>query len=177
MQTPIHPATRLEDLPQEMPTLNRADQVWRVTSPDAEPYLVLSEFQTRWDAGKKLDMALYALWLKKKHRLRVVPTILLCLPNHLIWKRTELMNVLAESPIYQQIQEEGRRKGQEAGLQKGRQEGLIQAVKLGLELRFGGEGMDLFPEVEQCSDLVILAGAREAIREGRTLEEIKRLFQ
>jgi hypothetical protein len=81
LQTQIDPATRLEDLPQEMPALNRADQVWRVTSPGFEPYLVLSEFQTHWDADKKLDMALYTLWLKKKYRLRVVPTILLCLPN------------------------------------------------------------------------------------------------
>src|SRR5687768_11383733 len=81
LQTPIPPESRFDDLPQEMPALNRADQVWRVTMPGAEPFLVLSEFQTHWDVEKKLDMALYALWLKKKYRLRVVPTILLCLPN------------------------------------------------------------------------------------------------
>src|SRR4051812_43822287 len=81
LQTSVDPASRIEDLPQEMPTLNRADQVWRVTSPGSEPYLMLSEFQTHWDAEKKLDMALYTFWLKKKLRLRVIPVVLLCLPN------------------------------------------------------------------------------------------------
>jgi hypothetical protein len=49
--------------------------------PDSEPFLVVSEFQTRWDSNKKLDLALYTLYLKKKYRLRVIPAILLCLPN------------------------------------------------------------------------------------------------
>jgi len=56
LQSPVDPATHVEELPQEMPTLNRADQVWRVISPGAEPYLVLSEFLTNWDADKKLDV-------------------------------------------------------------------------------------------------------------------------
>ena len=76
--------------------------------------------------------------------------------------------------------QEGWQKGQQEGWQKGQQEGwqkgLIEAVKLGLELRFGGEGVALFPKAEQCSNLSILAGAQEAIRKGAGLEEIKRLF-
>ncbi len=72
--------------------------------------------------------------------------------------------------------EEGRQEGQQEGWKRGRQEGLIEAVKLGLELRFGGEGVDLFPKVEQCSDLLLLTQAQDAIRRGRELEEIKRLF-
>ena len=95
---------------------------------------------------------------------------------NLIWKRTELMNILAESPIYKQIQEEGRQEGWQKGRQEGWQKGLIEAVKLGLELRFGGEGVALFAQVDQCADLSILAEAQEAIRKGRQLEEIGRLF-
>jgi predicted transposase YdaD len=268
LQRPIDPAARLEELPQEMPTLNRADRVWRVETPGAEPYIALCEFLTYWDAEKKLDMALYSLWLKKRYRLRVVTSILLCLPNekandeyadedcrykfllvktsemdaqevmssgelglfpllplmrggvaiaeqagrllyesqlqrtvkadllalldlflgltdkdkavNLIWKRTEFMNVLAESPIYQMIQEEGRRKGWQEGQQEGQQEGwrkgLVQAVKLGLELRFGGAGTALFSRVEQCTDVSVLTQANEALRTERPLEEIEALF-
>jgi hypothetical protein len=32
LQRPVNPATRLEELPQEMPSLIRADQVWRVVA-------------------------------------------------------------------------------------------------------------------------------------------------
>ena len=81
LQKPVHPATQLQELPQEMPTLNRADYVWHVTPPGFEPYLVLAEFLTHWDSEKKLDLALYSLWLKRRYRLRVVTSLLLCLPN------------------------------------------------------------------------------------------------
>ncbi len=91
-----------------------------------------------------------------------------------------IMNVLAESPVYKQILDEGwqkgRQEGQQEGWQRGHHEGLIAAVKLGLELRFGGEGMALFPSVERCSDLSVLTQAQEAIRNGRDLPEIKGLF-
>ena len=100
--------------------------------------------------------------------------------------RKELMT-LAER-FMEEGRQEGWQKGSEEGWQKGRQEGrqeghqegrqqeLIEAVKLGLELRFGGEGMAFAAKVEHCSDLSVLAQAREAIRKGRGLEEIKGLF-
>ena len=242
LQSSVDPATQVEELPQEMPTLNRADQVWRVISPGAEPYLVLSEFLTHWDADKKLDVALYTLWLKKRYRSRVVPVILLCLPNQnaddtyvdencrfkfkllkanemeaeelfvsgelslypllplmrggldlveqagqrlyeseldrpvkgdlltllglflgltdkekatkLIWKRTDLMNVLAESPVYKQILDEGWQKGQ----QQGRIEGESGLVLRLLRRRFGAldaehEAMVKRLPVEELEDL------------------------
>jgi predicted transposase YdaD len=272
LNAPLHPDTQLEDLPQEMPTLNRADRVWRVICPGEEPFLVLGEFQTHWDTEKKLDIMLYVLWLKKKYRLRVVPVVLLCLPNTsasdvysdencsfkfnlvrayeldgaalltsrelglypllplmrgglalaesagreiyeskleprvkadllallgvflgltdkekavtLIWQRTDFMNVLAESPIYQMIQEEGRRIGEEQGRRIGeeqgrkigRAEGLVQAVKLGLELRFGSAALSLMNAAESCSDSAILTKALEAIRSGCALEEVQSIF-
>jgi hypothetical protein len=78
--------------------------------------------------------------------------------------------------LAERFMEEGRQEGRQEGHQKGRQEGLIEAVKLGLELRFGGDGMALFSTVETCSDLSVLAQAQEAIRKGRELAEIKGLL-
>ena len=84
------------------------------------------------------------------------------------WKRPEVMNLVAESPIYQQIQAEG--------YHQGLVEGLLQAVKLGLELRFGTEGTALFAEVQKCNYISLLKQARKALAAGDDIQTIKQLF-
>ncbi|MEW6379889.1 MAG: hypothetical protein AB1611_09820 [bacterium] len=48
---------------------------------------------------------------------------------------------LAQTRAGQDIFQEGREKGRLEGMERGRLEGLIEAIKLGLELKFGLEGL------------------------------------
>jgi hypothetical protein len=84
LQRPISGCVEIEELPQEMRKLNRADQVWRsrfITEGGEDQCIILIDFVTHWDRKKKLDMAIYHLWLAREHAMPVEPVVLLCLPN------------------------------------------------------------------------------------------------
>ncbi len=74
------------------------------------------------------------------------------------------MAVLQESPWYQQILNEGRR------------EELLSGIELGLELKFGAEGLQLMPEISQITDLDVLRTIREGLRTMNSLEEIRQIY-
>ncbi|GAX40781.1 hypothetical protein NIES4075_17470 [Tolypothrix sp. NIES-4075] len=74
------------------------------------------------------------------------------------------MAVLRESPWYQQILNEGCR------------EELLSGIELGLELKFGTEGLQLMPEISQITDLDVLRTIREGLRTMNSLEEIRQIY-
>ena len=79
---------------------------------------------------------------------------------------------LAETRAGQEIFQEGIEKG----IEKGRLEGLIEAIKLGMELKFGLEGLKLLPRIEKEKDITRLDTIKEAIRIATTVKEIEELL-
>ena len=75
------------------------------------------------------------------------------------------MAVLLESPWYQEI------------LNKGLQQGLLSAIELGLELKFGAEGLELMPEISQIQDVDILRAIREGLRTINNLDELRQIYR
>ncbi|MEM5838681.1 hypothetical protein AAHH59_10150, partial [Pediococcus acidilactici] len=59
------------------------------------------------------------------------------------------MAVLRESAWYQEILQEGLQQG----LQQGMQQGLLSGIAVGLELKFGTEGLRLLPEILQIKEV------------------------
>ncbi|WP_337907159.1 hypothetical protein [Iningainema tapete] len=78
------------------------------------------------------------------------------------------MAVLRESPWYQQIVSESE--------QRGERRGILSGIELGLELKFGSEGLQLMPEISQISDLERLTTIQQAIRTVNTLDELRQLI-
>jgi hypothetical protein len=74
------------------------------------------------------------------------------------------MVVLEESFWYQHIFNEGYRRE------------LIPSIELGLELKFGAEGLQLMPEISQITDLDVLKTIREGLRTMNSLEEIRQIY-
>lgn len=75
------------------------------------------------------------------------------------------MAVLLESPWYQEI------------LNKGLQQGLLSAIELGLELKFGAEGLELMPEISQIQDVDVLRAIREGLRTINNLDELRQIYR
>ncbi|MGB3651904.1 MAG: transposase [Rivularia sp. (in: cyanobacteria)] len=75
------------------------------------------------------------------------------------------MTVLQESPWYQEI------------LNQGRKQELLSGIELGLELKFGSEGLQLMSEISQIKDIEVLTAIREGIRTKNSLEEIRQIYQ
>ena len=75
--------------------------------------------------------------------------------------------------------QEGERKGREAGVREGErrgreagiQAGLQDAIMLGIEIKFGADGLNLLPEVRRLHDLNTLRAIREALPRIQTVSE------
>jgi predicted transposase YdaD len=79
------------------------------------------------------------------------------------------MAVLQELPWYQEILNKGRIEG--------RVEELLLGIELGLELKFGPEGLQLMPEISQIADVDILRTIREGLRIMNTLDEVRHIYE
>jgi predicted transposase YdaD len=83
------------------------------------------------------------------------------------------MAVLLESPWYRQILQEGEKIGREEGREEGRQEGLLEGIATSLELKFGTEGLQLMPEIQELDSLETLEAILQAIKTVKTLDELR----
>ena len=83
------------------------------------------------------------------------------------------MAVLQESPWYQELLNKGRVEGRV----EGRREELLLGIELGLELKFGPEGLQLMPEISQIADVDILRTIREGLRIMNTLDEVHHIYE
>ncbi len=74
------------------------------------------------------------------------------------------MAILTESPWYQEI------------LNRGRQEEIISGIELGLELKFGENGLEILPEISSINDLDKLKLIRRGIKTVNSLAELRELL-
>ncbi|MBC6420015.1 MAG: hypothetical protein GDA44_15245 [Prochloron sp. SP5CPC1] len=62
-------------------------------------------------------------------------------------------------------------------MEQGRQEGLVSAIELGLELKFGPDGLELLPEISPIRDFEVLSAIKEGIKKVTTIEELRSYYQ
>ncbi|MBF0458203.1 MAG: hypothetical protein HQK99_09945 [Nitrospirae bacterium] len=68
---------------------------------------------------------------------------------------------------------EGRERGITEGREKGKYEGLIEAVELGLELKFGSAGLEIMGMVKAVDNVDKLEALKNLIRKAGSLDELK----
>lgn len=61
--------------------------------------------------------------------------------------------------------------------EEGQLEGAVDVIKLGLELKFGQEGLQILPEISQIADMDVLKAIQSGLLQGNTLDEIRALYQ
>lgn len=64
----------------------------------------------------------------------------------------------------------------EEGRQAGVREGLLSGIELGLELKFGDEGLRLLPEIRAVEDIDILRALQQALKTANTPAALRRLY-
>jgi predicted transposase YdaD len=77
----------------------------------------------------------------------------------------------------QEGRQEGLLEGRQEGLQEGIRQGVLDAISFGLDLRFGAEGLRLFPEIERLSRLSLLRAVQEHLKTARTPEDLRRIYR
>jgi predicted transposase YdaD len=87
------------------------------------------------------------------------------------------MAVLEQSPWYQEIAQREQEKGKAEGKTEGKTEGTLLAIQLGLRLKFGENGLSLFPEISEIKDLVLLEKIANSLIDVSSLDELKKIYQ
>ena len=63
------------------------------------------------------------------------------------------------------------------GIEKGKLEALLKGIALGLKLKFGEPGQDLFPEIESIQDVSLLEAILEGIDTASTVSQLRQIYQ
>jgi predicted transposase/invertase (TIGR01784 family) len=65
----------------------------------------------------------------------------------------------------------------EQGIQQGIQQEILSSIELGLELKFGVEGLQLLPEIRKIEDVDVLRAIREGLKIATTLDELRLIYR
>lgn len=167
----------------EFQWVNRdTDVLIRAYTPTDGDFLVLNELQLRYTAKMPQRMTAYAALAREKFDLPVYPVLINILePSGNIEIATSYqshfrglqvqqimrwdMAVLEQSPWYQEI------------LNRGRKQELIKGIALGLELKFGSQGLELMSEIRSLEDVELLNQILETIRTANNLTELRQLYE
>lgn len=63
------------------------------------------------------------------------------------------------------------------GYKKGHQEGLLEAIELGLSLRFGDKSLKLMSLIKQIQDINRLKAIKEAIKTVKGVSELRAMVE
>jgi hypothetical protein len=91
--------------------------------------------------------------------------------EHYQWEEEKNMPIVL--PFEIRAMEKGKAEGKAEGLR----EGLLEAIELGLKLRFGAEGLQCLPAVQQLADIEALRRVKQAIETAATLDEFRQKMQ
>ncbi len=64
----------------------------------------------------------------------------------------------------------------EEGKKEGRVEGLKEAIEMGLELKYGVDGIKLFGRINKISSVEKLEAVKEAVKIAKDIDEIEKLL-
>ncbi|HEY9851420.1 MAG TPA: hypothetical protein V6D28_18260 [Leptolyngbyaceae cyanobacterium] len=104
------------------------------------------------------------------------------------WQEVIQLEEERRMPYITSVERIGIQKGIEQGIQQGieqeRQQSrqqfkqiLLESIELGLELKFGNEGLSLLPEISLLEDVEQLRAIQTALRTVNTVEELRRIYQ
>jgi hypothetical protein len=74
---------------------------------------------------------------------------------------------------FQQALQQGIQQGQQQGLRQG----LLDGITLGLELKWGTEGLRLLPEIGPIEDVYLLRAIHEGLKRASTPEELRQIYR
>ena len=63
------------------------------------------------------------------------------------------------------------------GIEKGVCQGLLEAIELGLELKFGADALSLMSEISQIDDIEKLRSIKEGIKTVASIEELQQIYR
>jgi len=141
----------------------------------------------RPDLGKQLEkiFGLFKDLTLKETGLEYLETLLRYLVNATdTIKKDDIARAIQSIPegdkimptIAEQCKKEGFEQGIQQGIQQGIREGILEAIELGLKLKFGTQGLKIYPEIRKIEEIERLRSIKEAIEIASSVKEIEELL-
>ncbi|GAC1490186.1 MAG: hypothetical protein NVS2B14_02110 [Chamaesiphon sp.] len=92
------------------------------------------------------------------------------------WQEVRKFEEERHMPYITSVERIGIQKGIEQSQQLLRQV-LLESIELGLELKFGSEGLRLLPEISQIEDVEQLRAIQAGLKRVNTLSELRQIYQ
>ena len=93
------------------------------------------------------------------------------------WEEIRQYEEEKNMPYVTSIERIGIKKGIQQGIQQGKREGILEAIELGLTIKFGTKGLRLLPVIRGTKKNDRLDMVKEAIKASDDLKEIEDLLQ
>lgn len=96
------------------------------------------------------------------------------------WQAVRNLEEERRMPYITSVERIAIQKGIEQGIEQGREQMrqvLLESLELGLELKFGSEGLGIFPEISQIYNLEQLRAIQMGLRTAQTLEELRQVYR
>jgi len=59
---------------------------------------------------------------------------------------------------------------------EGNLEGLLEGIELALDIKFGGEGLKILPEIRKIRDIDVLTAVHRGVKTKNTLKDLRRIY-
>jgi len=73
--------------------------------------------------------------------------------------------------------QQGIQQGLQQGIQQGQRQGLLDGITLGLELKWGADGLRLSPEIGRIEDVYLLRAIHEGLKRVSTPEDLRQIYR
>ncbi len=108
---------------------------------------------------------------------------IMSLPQELeqqFWQEVINLEEERRMPHITSVERIGIQKGIQQGIEQSRQQIkqiLLESIEMGLDLKFGSEGLSLLPEISLLEDVEQLRAIQTALRTVNNVEELRRIYQ
>jgi len=92
------------------------------------------------------------------------------------WQEVRNLEEEKRMPYITSVERIGIQKGIEQSLSQMRQV-LLESIELGLELKFGSEGLGIFPEISQIEEVEQLRAIQAGLKTVQTVSELRQIYQ
>ena len=97
--------------------------------------------------------------------------------DDLFWQELRQYEEEKNMPYVTSVERIGIKKGLQQGMQQGCRDGLIEAIEMGLSIKFGAIGLKLLPEIRAMADLNRLEMIKKAIKTAHDVSELEELLK
>lgn len=171
-------------------------QQWTVLEESRNPFAIvvmahLKALETRDNRNQRkewkltLTRRLYEQGYEREDIINLFQFVdwIMSLPQELeqqFWQEVIQLEEERRMPYITSVERIGIQKGIQQGIEQSRQQFkqiLLESIELGLELKFGNEGLSLLPEISLLEDVEQLRAIQAALRTANTVEELGRIYQ